>query len=52
MNKLEEINKKRGNELGFWFFRAALKLFGLAGACGLLYFVYASTTCCLTGVEI
>jgi predicted LPLAT superfamily acyltransferase len=39
MNKQEEINKKRGNKLGFWFFRAALKLSGLTGAYGLLYFV-------------
>jgi predicted LPLAT superfamily acyltransferase len=31
--------QKRGNRLGFWFFRACLKLFGLSGAYGLLYFV-------------
>ncbi|MBI4710640.1 MAG: lysophospholipid acyltransferase family protein [Nitrospirae bacterium] len=37
----QQINfsKKRGNQLGFWFFRTALKLFGLSGAYGLLYFV-------------
>ena len=29
--------KKRGNRLGFWFFRTSLKLFGLSGAYGLLY---------------
>lgn len=31
--------KKRGNALGFWFFKVALHLFGLKGAYGLLYFV-------------
>jgi predicted LPLAT superfamily acyltransferase len=31
--------KKRGNKLGFWFFRASLKWSGLPGAYGLLYFV-------------
>ena len=31
--------KKRGNRLGFWFFQVALRLFGLRGAYGLLYFV-------------
>jgi len=30
---------KRGNELGIWFFKAFLKLFGLRGAYGLLYLV-------------
>ncbi|MFH1147756.1 MAG: hypothetical protein V1736_08615 [Pseudomonadota bacterium] len=29
--------KKRGNRLGFWFFRTAVRLFGLSGAYGLLY---------------
>ncbi len=29
--------KKRGNRLGFWFFRTSLELFGLSGAYGLLY---------------
>ncbi len=29
--------KKRGNRLGFWFFRASLQRFGLRGAYGLLY---------------
>ena len=33
------IVKKRGNALGFWFFKAALKLTGLRGAYGLLYIV-------------
>ena len=31
----------RGNALGFWFFRAALRLTGLRGAYGLLYIVCA-----------
>jgi predicted LPLAT superfamily acyltransferase len=30
---------KRGNRLGFWFFKVFLKLLGLKGAYGLLYFV-------------
>ena len=32
---------RRGNALGFWFFRTALRLTGLRGAYGLLYFVCA-----------
>lgn len=31
--------KRRGNKLGFWFFKFFLNCFGLAGAYGLLYFV-------------
>ncbi|MEW6379966.1 MAG: lysophospholipid acyltransferase family protein [bacterium] len=31
--------RKRGNTLGFWFFKALLHLFGLHGAYGLLYVV-------------
>ncbi len=31
--------KKRGNALGFWIFKVFLRLFGLRGAYGLLYFV-------------
>ena len=31
------MGKKRGNRLGFWFFRTSLKLSGLSGAYGLLY---------------
>lgn len=31
--------RKRGNHLGFWFFRVATKVFGLRGAYGLLHFV-------------
>jgi len=31
--------KKRGSELGFWFFMVSLRVFGLGGAYGLLYFV-------------
>ena len=30
---------RRGNELGIWFFKAFLKLFGLRGTYGLLYLV-------------
>ena len=33
------IERKRGNQLGFWFFRTAVRLFGLGGSYGLLYFV-------------
>jgi predicted LPLAT superfamily acyltransferase len=33
------VERKRGNQLGFWFFRTAVKLFGLGGSYGLLYFV-------------
>lgn len=33
------VERKRGNRLGFWFFRAAVRVFGLRGAYGLLYFV-------------
>ena len=32
-------SKKRGNALGFWFFRTSLKVFGLSGAYALLYAV-------------
>jgi len=31
--------KKRGNALGFWIFKVFLRLFGLRGSYGLLYFV-------------
>lgn len=33
------VERKRGNQLGFWFFRTAVRLFGLGGSYGLLYFV-------------
>lgn len=33
------VERKRGNSLGFWFFRLAARLTGLRGAYGLLYFV-------------
>lgn len=33
------IERKRGNRLGFWFFRTAVRLSGLRGAYGLLYCV-------------
>ncbi len=35
----DNSNKKRGNKFGFWFFKSALRLTGLSGAYGLLYFV-------------
>ena len=35
------ITRRRGNRLGFWFFKVALRLFGLRGAYGLLYIVCA-----------
>jgi predicted LPLAT superfamily acyltransferase len=39
MSPKKGIERKRGNRLGFWFFRAAAGVFGLRGAYGLLYFV-------------
>jgi predicted LPLAT superfamily acyltransferase len=39
MPQTKDIDRKRGNRLGFWFFRTMMKLFGLRGAYGLLYFV-------------
>jgi predicted LPLAT superfamily acyltransferase len=33
------VERKRGNRLGFWFFRTAMRVFGLGGAYGLLYLV-------------
>jgi len=39
--KTEVKTQARGNALGFWFFRTALKLTGLRGAYGLLYMVCA-----------
>jgi len=33
------VERKRGNKLGFWFFRVAVRVFGLRGAYGLLFFV-------------
>ncbi len=33
------VERRRGNRLGFWFFRTAVRLFGLGGAYGFLYFV-------------
>lgn len=37
----QAVQKRRGNALGFWFFIAAVRLTGLKGAYGLLYFVCA-----------
>lgn len=39
MFQKKDVERKRGNDLGFWFFRIALRTFGLGGAYGLLYFV-------------
>lgn len=33
------LERRRGNRLGFWFFHSAVRVFGLAGAYGFLYFV-------------
>ena len=35
----KDVERKRGNHLGFWFFRTAVRFFGLGGAYGFLYFV-------------
>ena len=37
--KQQARERRRGNALGFWFFMAFLRLFGLRGAYGLLYIV-------------
>jgi len=37
MTEKEPVVKKRGNRLGFWFFRIFLRIFGLTRAYGLLY---------------
>ena len=39
MSAEQGVERKRGNQLGFWFFRTAARLFGLGGSYGLLYFV-------------
>jgi predicted LPLAT superfamily acyltransferase len=39
MSQKNDVERKRGNRLGFWFFRAAVRTVGLTGAYGLLYFV-------------
>ncbi|MFA7403116.1 MAG: lysophospholipid acyltransferase family protein [Pelobacteraceae bacterium] len=39
MPQKKGVERKRGNQLGFWFFRMAVQLFGLGGSYGLLYFV-------------
>jgi len=39
MSPKKSVERKRGNRLGFWFFRTAARAFGLRGAYGLLYFV-------------
>jgi predicted LPLAT superfamily acyltransferase len=35
----KSVERKRGNRLGFWLFRVSVRMFGLRGAYGLLYFV-------------
>ncbi len=39
MSRTKDVERNRGNRLGFWFFRTAVRIFGLRGAYGLLYFV-------------
>lgn len=39
MGRNRGVERRRGNRLGFWFFRTAVRLFGLGGAYGFLYFV-------------
>jgi predicted LPLAT superfamily acyltransferase len=39
MSQKKDVERKRGNWLGFWFFQAAVHIVGLRGAYGLLYFV-------------
>ncbi len=39
MSRTNEVERKRGTRFGFWFFRTAMKTFGLRGTYGPLYFV-------------
>lgn len=39
MPQKKGVERQRGNRLGFWFFRTAVRLVGLNGAYGLLYLV-------------
>lgn len=39
MSPNKDVERKRGNRLGFWFFRNSIRIFGLSGAYGLLYLV-------------
>jgi predicted LPLAT superfamily acyltransferase len=39
MSQKKDVERKRGNRPGFWFFQAAVRIFGLRGTYGLLYFV-------------
>jgi predicted LPLAT superfamily acyltransferase len=39
MSPKKGYERKRGNRMGFWFFRTAVRIFGLRGTYGLLYFV-------------
>ena len=38
MSQKKDVERKRGNRIGFWIFRTAVRVFGLRGAYGLLYF--------------
>jgi predicted LPLAT superfamily acyltransferase len=38
MSQKKDVERKRGNRLGFWLFRTSVRIFGLRGAYGLLYF--------------
>jgi len=39
MSPAKGVERKRGNRLGFWFFRTVIRTVGLRGAYGFLYFV-------------
>ncbi len=39
MSQKKDVERKRGTRSGFWFFRTAVRIFGLRGTYGLLYFV-------------
>ena len=39
MSPKKNVERKRGNRLGLWFFRTAIRILGLRGAYGFLYFV-------------
>lgn len=36
---MKTVERQRGNRIGFWIFRTAIRIFGLRGAYGLLYIV-------------
>jgi predicted LPLAT superfamily acyltransferase len=39
MSQKKDVERTRGNKFGLWFFRTAIRTFGLRGAYGLLYIV-------------